>query len=657
MKSKILFINCPSEYFSYIPMGTFGLCDYLRGKGINARILNLALYSETESDKVLAHYLNSFQPTHIGLIFHWQETAEGFLWAGERIRSHSENVQIIAGGFTAGYFGENLLEKCRFLDHVVKGDPEKPLELLLEGMELSEIPNLIYRRRSKILSNRVPYFADSRILSRISFSDLTCLYDHDLYLEAINRKLGFPVFIGRGCIFNCDYCGGSRSSFRLHSAGIKPVVRAIDAVIADLKRLKDFTKKIYLCYEIDPDYIKALFRAIKEEETLIRIFQLNYGAWQLFDREFMEYYKDLFILPTENRPIFELSPEVFDDRARKKIKHRAKYSIRELKENPGLINDHLGGSISVSIFFSRYHDTIKTYKDMKEEIYGIFRLKHDLFGSGIENVHIAYDHLSTDVGSRYWESYIERPRDFDTLISAIRKLRSQERYSFPVDNLCIYVPDTLSEEDILRCEMLVLILKMFERYFFEFFHVMFKCLGESLVDLLEEIINEFYSKKPGNIFHSFDHAALLGHIRQKIVARKSLSDRIPFIEDLTRLNLKKAALRPGRPAMRSSYQTNRPQLNHEFISPHDHDYLDIRNFLKRIGKEGVDSLKPERTVFIFLAGEILSMAHETYNSTLKEFEKGISLQEYYEMMEKKGIFSPSYHKDLIAKLFASDVLY
>ena len=526
-------------------MGTFGLCDYLRGKGINARILNLALYSETETDKVLAHYLNSFQPTHVGLIFHWQETAEGFLWAEERIRLRSENVKIIAGGCTAGYFGENLLEKCLFLDYVIRGDPEKPLELLLDGIELSQIPNLIYRSPSKIVSNEVSYFVDRRTLSRISFSDLTCLYDYDLYLEAIDKKLGFPVFIGRGCVFNCDYCGGSRSSFRLHSARIRPAVRSIDAVIADLKRLKDFTKKIYLCYETDLDYIKALFRAMGEEESLIKAFQLNYGAWQLFDREFIGIYKDLFISSPENRPVFELSPEVFDDRARKKIKHRVKYSIRELKENLGLINDHLGGSINVSIFFSRYHDAIKTYTDMKQEIYGIFRLKHDLFGSAIENVHIAYDHLSTDVASRYWESYVERARDFDTLISAIRKLRAQERYSFPLNNLCIFVPDTLSKEEIFRCEMLIFILKTLEKHFYEFFHIMFKCLNESMIDLIEQIISEIYCKKPGNVFLSLDNAVLLDHVRQKIGDRKSLFDRIPFIEDLTNLNLKKAGLHPN----------------------------------------------------------------------------------------------------------------
>jgi hypothetical protein len=51
------------------------------------------------------------------------------------------------------------------------------------------------------------------------------------------------------------------------------------------------------------------------------------------------------------------------------------------------------------------------------------------------------------------------------------------------------------------------------------------------------------------------------------------------------------------------------------------------------------------------------MTYETYLRTLKAFEKNISLDEYYELMEKKHIFDLSYHKDLVAKLFQSNVLY
>jgi len=658
MQSRLLIINNPSEYFVHIPMGTFGLCDYLSQRNVEVRLLNLALYNRTDMSKVLDHYLDIFQPTHVGLTFHWQETAEGVLWAGEHIKSYIDYVKIICGGFTAGYFGEDLLEKCRFVDYIIKGDPEKPLELLLNGSELSEIPNLIYRDSSGVLSNKVSYHIDQETISRISFCTLAYLYDHELYIAAVDKKLGFPIFIGRGCAFNCKYCGGSCVSFRLHSGRNRPVVRSINAVVSDLKRLKDFTKKIYICYENDRGYIKTLFEEMKKEKTLIKAFQLNYGAWQLFDRKFLELYKELFIFDTGNKPIFEISPEVFDNHSRQKIKHHnVNYSIKDIKDNLYLINDYLGNSVNVSLFFSRYHDTAKTYFDMRKEIVGIFRLKHELLCNKITNAEIFYDHLSTDVAGYYWENYVEYPRDFDTLISAIKKLKAREQDSFSMNNLCVYIPETLSEKDVFRCELLILILKTLEKHFHELFHVMYKCLGGLSIDIIEEIITEIYSNRPGNVFINLDYCELLNYVKIKIMQQESFLCRLPFIEDLISLNIQKAMYQCRPQHVRSSYQTEQPRLNHAFISIHNHDYLDLQDFLKRLEKEGLNNLTIEKTVFIFLTNDILSMTYETYLRTLKAFEKNISLDEYYELMEKKHIFDLSYHKDLVAKLFQSNVLY
>lgn len=657
MESRLLIINCPSDYFVHVPIGTFGLCDYLNQKNIPVKLLNLSLYDNTERDRIMEHYLDLFQPTHIGLILHWQETAEGFLWAGEYIKSHFKHLKIIGGGFTAGYFGKNLLERCWFVDYVIRGDPEKPLELLLGDSDLSEIANLIYRDTTEIISNEVSYSIDQETLSRISFCELTCLYDHELYIKALEEKLGFPLFIGRGCEFSCYYCGGSRGSFKLHSGRVKPVVRSIDSVIADLKRLKDFTRKMYLCYENDRGYIKTLFEAMKNERTLVKTFYLNYGAWRLFDEELLTLYKDLFIFDKERLPLFELSPEVFDDESRKKIKHpKVSYSLKELKENLYFINHYIGDSVKVSVFFSRYHDTHKTYDDMKKEIVGIFRLTHDLFCNKL-NAKVHYDHLSTDVASYYWESYIVNPRDFDTLMSASRRLKAQEHYGFPVNNLCIYIPETLSEEEIFKCELLISILKILENHFHEMFHILFQCLDALTIELVEEIITEEYAKRPGNVFTSLTEYELLNFVKQKITQKKLLLSRIPFIEDLTNLCMKKAMCRRRPHLYRSRYQISQSRLNQAFISVNNHDYLDLHNFLEKLKKEGPDKLTPEKTVFIFLEDEILSMSYITYRSTLKEFEKGISLDEYYILMKRRGIFDTPYHKDLISKLFKSDVLY
>lgn len=656
--TRLLIINCPSEYFVYIPMGTFGLCDYLSKKNIPVYLLNLSLYKYSEIKDVLKNYLDLFKPSHVGLIFHWQETVEEVYRVGEEIKSYMDSIKVICGGFTAGYFGRNLLERFYFLDFLIKGDPEKPMELLLNGCSPSEIPNLIFRDKSSIYENDVSYFIDKETLSSISYCNLNYLFDYEEYIKAIDKKLGFPLFIGRGCLYNCRYCGGSAMSYRLHSSREKPVMRSVDSVISDLKRLKDYTRKIYLCHENEKRYIMRFFKKLKKEKDLIKIFQLNYGAWHLPDNKFMELYRDIFLLDGQKKPLFEISPEMFDDTSRKKIRSpKLYYSMRDLKENISLIHDKLGNSINMSIFFSRYHDTADEYGDVREEIIGIFKTEHELFLKGIRNVRICYDHLSTDVGSSYWEKYIDNRYDIDTLISAKTKVRTHGFASFPFDNLCIYLPAKLSEKEIVLCEMIIKILKRLRRYYYELFHILFHCLNGKTVDLIEEIVNKKYINTPKNVFNGMDDCELLEQIYFEITQNEIFFSKIPFIRDLTDFLVKKTLCRDKQPLVTNKYKVRKPRLNDSFISVNMYDYLNLPALLAKSSTENPSVMIPDRTVFVFLNERIMSMTYGTYCATIKNFENGISLNQYYDLMKKRRIFTPSYHKDLIEELFQSGVLY
>jgi hypothetical protein len=294
---------------------------------------------------------------------------------------------------------------------------------------------------------------------------------------------------------------------------------------------------------------------------------------------------------------------------------------------------------------------------MKEEIAGIFRLQHELFMHNMPNARVHYDHLSTDIASSYWEKYVDHPKDFDTLLSSARRIRAQETYSFPVNNFFIYIPETLSERDVFRCELLIEIFKMLGNNFHEIFHIMIHCLGDLLMDLIEEIIEEEYVNRSGNVFASLDKYELLNFLKLHIMKNESFLFRIPFIEDLTNFSIKKVMCQRRPQPYRSMYQTERPKINRAFISENEYDYLDLQTFLDKLKKEGPKNFPSEKTVFIFLADEILSMSHITYRTTLKKFETGFSLDDYYVLMRKKDIFTIPYHRDLIAKLFQNDVLY
>jgi hypothetical protein len=637
-------------------MGTFGLCDYLCQRKREARILNLALYQEARVEAVLSHHLEQFRPTHIGLIFHWQETAEGVLWVGEHIRRMAYQAKIVCGGFTAGYFAQELIKKWSFVDYVVKGDPERPLELLLSHVDVPEIPNLVYRSKKGVGVTDASYWIDETTISSFSFSNLSYLIDYQLYTTFLEEKLGFPLFIGRGCIHGCRYCGGSREAFKLHSNRARPVTRSTAAIVSDLKKLKEYIKKIYICYEIDRRHVTALLEAMKGEAGLVKAFRLNYGAWQLFDTEFLDLYKEVFVLDGEDRPLFEMSPEIFDDEGRQKVKQQKTYSIEDLRENLGLVDRRLNHGVKIYLFFSRYHENARTGLALRKEIGNIFCLKHDLFAAGLTNVRVYYDHLSTDVGSGYWESHVEDSRDVDTLISWTRRLRNQGVYSFAPDNLCLYNGE-MSEEEIVRWELVVSILKTLEERAYELFHILFGCLNRRVIPLVEEIAAQLHADRRCNPYRSLDLCGLLHRLEGLIKQASSLLSEIPFIEDLISLQVKKAMCQGRSTSLKGAYAPQRPRMNHAFLSVHDHDYLDLSSFLKRLKREGPGNVRSKKTVHIFLADEIMSMPYETYGMTLEAFEKGISLYQYYRLMDQRGIFDHAYHRRLVEKLLESDVLY
>jgi len=656
MKNRILFINPPSDYFIHIPMGTFGLSDYLNRTGFKSMILNLSLYETNDLGKHLDQCINDFSPSYVGIMLHWQESIEGFIWTGEYIKKKYNDIKIVCGGFTAGYFGENLLKKFRFLDVLIKGDPEKPLELLLEGEDYQNIPNIIYRSKNEIFSNRITYYIDESTLSNISFCNLDLLFDYDKYISLLEKGLGFPLFIGRGCVNNCSYCGGSSKSYRLHSERTKPVFRSFDSIMSDLKKLDKYTNKVYICYDLNRDFIKGLFREIINDKNLKNKFILNYGAWALLDEEFLVLYKDAFCFSANRRPVIELSPEVFDDDVRKQIKGSNNYySIDELIENINLINSIFDKNIYISLYFSRYHEGIDTFMKIRREIADIYKLKNEILMSNKLNVVIRYDHLSTDVGSTYWEKYISNPYDVDTLVSGFKVIKTHQYHSFPYNNICLFIPEKIKFEEILKSEKIIFLLRLLEENFIELFHILLRRLGRDIIEIIEEVIEEKYTNDILNIFTDISYYDLLINISEKIQSNSFYFERIPFIDDLIKFSIIKDKLSNRRCPIRISYQVNKPKINHSLISIHENDYLNFIVLLRRMERE--KTFAARLTVYIYLIDEILTMPFETYSETIKRFEDGISLEEYYDLMEKNKLFTISYHKELVKKLFESYVLY
>lgn len=653
---RLLIVNCASPYFFYIPMGSFGLCDALGKQGIEARIFNPALYPEAEVRERLDATLNSLRPTHVGFVCHWQETVHGLVAAVAMVREWNREVVTLCGGFTASYFADTLLETVEGLDYVVTGDPEEPVAHLLQGRPPETIANLVWREGGAIRRSDVRWLIEKPLFDSLCFADGSFLVDAPRYFAKIEAKLGFPLLLGRGCVFDCEYCGGSRHAFRLHSGRRTPVTRSIAAILADLRLLKASTTVLYICYENDPAFVKSLFRAIGEEPNLQGHFTLHYGAWHLLDDEFLSLYRRAFDCSTLP-PIFEFSPEVIADDRRKGIKRGETYRLEAMEENFRAIDAAFAGRVRIEVFFSRYHPAISA-AELREELGAIMRLKHRMLRQGLP-VHVCFDHLSTDVASRYWEEHQDRPRDFSRFLDLKAQVDEGRLYPFPVDNLCLHMPKHLPVPLLAQHEALLLVVELLERHCHELLHILLAWYRDRWLDELQAVLEPLLLPLDA-FFAAPPLAALLVGLEQRLRSTGSAGEPPSFLADLMRFSQKKIEqLHRPAPACTDSAEPQagtRYALDRSRITIHEQDYLDLLPLLARLDEHPVGPLPYRRTVCLFLHSGIVAMPHAFYRATLQQFEQPKTLHSYRaELCRRQGI-DVEHHLSLLDRLLAEGVL-
>ena len=655
-RPRLAIVNCASPWFFAIPMGAFGLADYLEQRGVAVCLVNPALYREDEAGERLTAALEAFRPTHAAFAFHWQETAHGLLAALAAVRAWNPEIPTLAGGFTAAYFAEDLLATVAALDCVVTGDPEEPVLGWLSGEPAGMIANLVRRDTDgAVRRNDRAWLMAQPLLDTLSFARLDLLVDADRYLEKLAGRLGFPLFLGRGCVFDCDYCGGSRHAFRRHSGRHRPVVRSLAAVLADLHRLAGRVTTLYLCYENDPSEVIRLFRAIAADPELRHRFVLNYGAWHLLDEEFVDAYRAAF-RGDAGAPVFEFSPEVVSDAARQRIKRTTTYTLEGLVANVREVAAMFHGRVRIEVFFSRYHPDTDA-ASLLDEIREIVLLKHRWFADGTTAAHVCYDHLSTDVGSRYWERFITRPDSFAAFLEQKERIDLGGGHPFPVDNLCLYVPPELEPEFLMRFEALVLVLERLEQQAHELFHILCACLGGGWLDELCALLPGFLGEASLPAFWDRPPLeALLVGLEQRLEAGGART-AMPFLHDLfafSRAKLGRAAL-PATTGPGASAGDGPRVLDRERVSVHEHDYPDLHRFLGRLA-ESRGNPAYERTVFLLLGGDILAVPHAFYRATLRRFETPTTLSDYLDSLPERAGFDRRAHGRLVERLVREGVL-
>ncbi|MEM0090482.1 MAG: radical SAM protein [Nitrososphaerota archaeon] len=333
----VLFLH-PSTYVSTsdgevvryvaVPMGTFALADLLERNGYSTRIVHVGLKRMLDPNYKVENLIKALEPTLVGIDLHWYCHSYDAIKLADCVK-RCTNAKVVLGGMTASFFADEILSSFDCVDYVIVGDAELPMieliKALMKSTEVSDVPNLVYRKGSAVKRSRRAYLASSEDLDKLTCSDLKLLEDWDLYVRLIHEndvlspklKTQGWLMIGRGCSVNCSYCGGANLAHRKIFGRQQPIFRSPEKVAEDLRAFEELG--ISCAYmDFDPytnrKFYYKLFELVRKEGIDI---SSQFLIWSLTDRNFVQDLKKTF------NPLYTtltISPETGSDFVRLKNK-------------------------------------------------------------------------------------------------------------------------------------------------------------------------------------------------------------------------------------------------------------------------------------------------------------------------------------------------
>jgi hypothetical protein len=283
------------------PMGLFGIADLLEKKGFSAKILNIPLEIYINKNWKLGNFLKSVNAKIYAVSLHWILSSYGAIETARICKKIDPSAKVVFGGLTASYFDLEIVTEFPFVDCIVRGDGELPLVELAgrssKELPLNEVSNLTFRRNKEVVRTPTSYVPNS--IDHMSFARLESLQHWGEYLGIMRQTMGLPfsVAVGRGCPFNCPFCGGGQKAMKTITGRKTVVLRSVEKVVEDIKTLVKIAgvKSIYFghgAYPQSMSYWRKLFQTLKEEK-------LGIGAdleiWRLpIDRTFLDEFSKTF---------------------------------------------------------------------------------------------------------------------------------------------------------------------------------------------------------------------------------------------------------------------------------------------------------------------------------------------------------------------------
>jgi radical SAM superfamily enzyme YgiQ (UPF0313 family) len=293
-------------FYFFIPIGVVGLVNMLRHEGLAVKGINYPAELLRNRAFRLRPWLKAQGDVRLVMVdLHWYMHSYGAIRVARACKQVLPQARVVLGGITASLFAAEILRSFPEVDFVIRGDAEVPLAALAERLcagsttPLSSIPNLTYRANGQVLENELDYAATPDDLDGLDFVGLDFLEHTDWYgrlqfeptalTQTMSDPRGHWLCIGRGCRFDCSFCGGGRHSHQIFAGRNNFVLRSPEKAAHDIQRLaQKGIDQVSLNLDpavLRPAYWRALFATIRMFGVQIGI---NNELFQLPSQAFVE---------------------------------------------------------------------------------------------------------------------------------------------------------------------------------------------------------------------------------------------------------------------------------------------------------------------------------------------------------------------------------
>ncbi|HKL47261.1 MAG TPA: radical SAM protein, partial [Candidatus Izemoplasmatales bacterium] len=280
----------------------------------------------TIKDKIekMMHTILETQPDIVGFsVYIWNvEIIKKIL---KKLKVHQPKIIIVLGGPEVSYQNDVFLTEA-LTDFIIAHEGERSFHLLLDAIhhqkeDFSNIPNLIYIRKEKIVKNKEKTIDDLKTLANPY---------HVIKEKDIEHKIQY-VELSRGCPYQCAYCLASLEK-GLRFFEIDDVLNIIDDLISrGAKTFKFLDRSFNANHRLAQAFLKKLFN--KNYKDVVFQFEIN---GDVLKDEFI----DFLITHTPKDLIrFEIGVQSTNDKVNKAV-HRYQdtnqliKNIKHLKQAP-----------------------------------------------------------------------------------------------------------------------------------------------------------------------------------------------------------------------------------------------------------------------------------------------------------------------------------